>query len=306
MKNNGSGEIIAGIMAPHPPHLVYAENAPQNEPRAECGWEELRWAYERCRRSLADSDYDVLIVHSPHWRTVVGTHFLGVPHFKSLSVDPIFPNLFRYHFDLDVDVELAEAISEEAAAGGLVTKMMRNPHYRVDYGTITSCHMIDPQWSKPIVGISANAAFQYFGNDVGQEQMIALGQATRRAIEKTGRRAVLLASSSLSHRHFTEEAETPEDMSNEHIYHHGNYLWDMRMLDHMRKGNSRQVIHEITDFIEQTESEVQMGSLTWLLSALGFPEYAAEVHGYGTIIGTGNAVVEWNPGRAAASLGGSR
>ena len=266
MTSKGKGRIVAGLMSPHPPHLVYAENPPQNEPRAECGWEELRWAYERARKSLAKLDYDVLIVHSPHWRTIVGTHFLGVPEFKSLSVDPIFPNLFRYHFDLKVDVELSEAICEEAAEAGLVTKMMRNPHYRVDYGTITCCHMLHPLWDKPIVGISANAAFQYFGNDVGQQQMIALGEATQRAIEKSGRRAVLLASSSLSHRHFTEEPEIP-------------------------------------DFIEQTESEVQMGSLTWLLAALGFPEYAAEVHGYGTIIGTGNAVVEWNA--EASRVGGS-
>ena len=30
--NNGrSGHILAGFLAPHPPHLVYAENPPQNE-----------------------------------------------------------------------------------------------------------------------------------------------------------------------------------------------------------------------------------------------------------------------------------
>ena len=30
----------------------YGENPPQNEPRSECGWEQLRWAYERARASL--------------------------------------------------------------------------------------------------------------------------------------------------------------------------------------------------------------------------------------------------------------
>jgi len=190
----GAGEIVAGIIAPHPPHLVYAENPPQNEPRAECGWEGLRWGYENLRQKLASQDFDVLIVHSPHWRTVVGHHFLGVPHFESLSVDPIFPNLFRYHFKLDVDVELAETICEQAIAAGLTGKMMRNQNFRVDYGTITSCHMVHPQWDKPIVGISSNAAFQYFGADVGQQQMMALGKATRNAIVATGRRALLLAS----------------------------------------------------------------------------------------------------------------
>ncbi|MCO5166479.1 MAG: tRNA U-34 5-methylaminomethyl-2-thiouridine biosynthesis protein [Planctomycetes bacterium] len=297
------GEIVLGALAPHPPHLVYAENPPQNEPRAECGWEELRWGYERLRRNLAKKDHDVLIVHSPHWRTHVGHHFLGVPHFESLSVDPIFPNLFRFHYTLDVDVGLAEAIHDEAKAAGLVTKMMRNPNFRVDYGTIISCHLTNPAWDKPIVGISSNGAFFYYSDEVGQAEMIALGQATRRAVERSGKRAVLLASNSLSHRHFTEEPAVPEDMTHEHVYHHGQYLWDMRVLDLMRKGKTRQLVDELPDFIEQAVSEAKAGSLTWLMAALDFPEYPAEVHAYGSVIGTGNAVVEWDPGSAKVGAG---
>jgi len=291
----GRGRIVAGFIAPHPPHLVYAENPPQNEPRAECGWETLRWGYEHARRGLEAKEFDVLVVHAPHWRTYVGHHFLGVPHFDSLSVDPIFPNLFRYHYDVRVDVELAEALCETAREAGLVTAMMRNPHFRLDYGTIASCHLVRPLWDKPIVGISSNGAAFYTSNDVAQAQMRALGQATRKAIEATGRRAVVLASCSLSHRHFTTEPETPEDMSHEHIYHHGQYLWDMHVLELLRTGQSRQLFDELPDFIDQAESEAKSGSLAWLLATLDFPDYPATVHGYGTVIGTGNAVVEFDP-----------
>ena len=297
---SGTGSIVAGVPAPHPPHLVYAENPPQNEPRAECGWEELRWGYERLRRNLAKIPHDVVIVHSPHWKTQVGHHFLGVPHFQSLSVDPVFPNLFRYHYDLNVDVALAEAIAEEASAEGLVTQMMRNPDFRVDYGTITACHLVDPTWSRPIVGISSNRAYYQYSDEVGDAQMLALGRATRRAVERSGKRAILLASNSLSHRHFTEESVVPEDMTHEHIYHHGQYLWDMHVLDLMRKGKTRQLAAEMPDFIEQANSECKEGSLTWLLGALDFPDYPAEVHAYGTVIGTGNAVVEWDTSRRTA------
>src|SRR4051812_41448935 len=143
------GKIVAGVLAPHPPHLVYAENPPQNEPRAECGWENLRWGYERLRKQLAEIDYDVLVVQSPHWRTQIGTHFIGVDRLKSLSVDPVFPNLFRYKYDIQFDVELAEGIHDQAKKDGLDVMMMRNKDFRVDYGTIVSCHMVDPQWQKP-------------------------------------------------------------------------------------------------------------------------------------------------------------
>jgi len=291
--SNPRGRIVAGCVAPHPPHLVYAENPPQNEPRAECGWEELRWGYERLRRRLDALDYDVIVVLSAHWQTYVGTHFLGLPRFESLSVDPVFPNLFRYRYALDVDVPLAEAIHGEASSAGLVTAMMRNPDFRVDYGTIVSCHMTRPAWDRPIVAISSCRNTTWYSVEVMQEQAIALGEATRRAVESLGRRALVLASNSLSHRHFTTESEVPEDMSREHVMNHHQYLWDMRMLDHMRHGRSRQILEEMPEFVNQSVSEADAGSLTWMLSALGLPSHPAEVHAYGNVIGTGNAVVSW-------------
>ena len=295
------GQIVFGALAPHPPHLVYAENPPQNEPEAECGWETLRWGYERLRRDLAGIDYDTIVVLSPHWQTYVGTHFLGVPHFESKSVDPIFPNLFRYHYTLDVDVELSEALCASASQAGLVTQMMRNPDFRVDYGTIVSCHLTNPAWNKPIVSISSQRSTAFYSVDVMQEQMLALGRATRAAIEASDRRVVVLASESLSHRHFVTESAVVEDMSREHITNHHQYLWDMKLIDLMRRGRTREVVEVMPEFTEHAVSESDSGALTWLMATLGFPTYEAELYGYGTVIGTGNAILGWVPPPAEAA-----
>ena len=292
------GEIVMGALAPHPPHLVYAENPPQNEPVSEGGWEELRWGYERLRKSLARKEFDVIIVHTPHWQTYAGTHFLGVPQFKSLSVDPIFPNLFRYSYDLSVDVELSRSIHDAAAKAGLHVMMMENPDFRIDYGTITSCHLARPEWDLPIVCISSNRSRNYFSVEVMQANMLKLGKATRKAVEASGKRALLLSSNSLSHRHFTEEPEVPEDMSQEHITNHNQYLWDMKMIELMRAGKTRELVDIMPDFTEQTVAETDAGSLTWLMAALDFPTYGGEVHAYGTVIGTGNAIIGWDPASA--------
>lgn len=296
-----AGRIVAGALAPHPPHLVYAENPSQNEPNAQCGWETLRWGYERLRKNLEHKDFDVIIIHSPHWKTVTGTHVLGVPHFKSLSVDPIFPNLFRFHYDLTVDVELAKAIVAQGQARGLEMQLMENPDFRVDYGTIVAAHMTRPQWDIPIVALSSSRSHFYFNNDVGTAEQLQLGEATRAAIEATGRKALLLASNSLSHRHFTVEPDIAEDMSKEHIYHHGQYLWDMHVIELMKTGQCQALLDEMPDFIEHATSECKDGSLQWLLGAMGVPDYPAEIHGYGNVIGTGNAVVEWDPDRAGGA-----
>lgn len=297
------GEIVLGAIAPHPPHLVYAENPEQNEPVAECGWEVLRWGYEELRKKLKSIEYDAIVLFSPHWQTYTGTHVLAVEHLQSLSVDPIFPNLFRYHYDLKVDVDLAKSIHASGEKAGLAMKLMENPDFRVDYGTIVSSHLSNPDWDKPIVALSSNRATQYFNADYMQEIMMPLGKATREAIEKSDKKVVLLASHSLSHRHFTTEAPLPEDMSHEHIYNHHQYLWDMKMIDLFRRGRAQEVLDLMPDFTEQAVSETDSGALTWLLSALEVPTYPAKVHAYGTVIGTGNAIVEWDPKAAQASGG---
>lgn len=288
------GRILAGFLAPHPPHLVYGENPPQNRPRSQGGWETLRWAYQKCREKIKALKPDVILVHSPHWQTIVGHHFLCVPKLSGLSVDPIFPHLFQYEFAMDVDQVLAEACVEEAEKEGLIAKRMTNPRFRVDYGTITSLHMLNPDWDIPVLGISANNSPYYYAHDVAQDQMIKLGRATLRAIEHTGRRAVLAASNTLSHLHFDREPEVPEDMSQERVYSFDQYLWDMRMVDLMRQGKLDTLMDLLPEFMEKTFAEVKAGSLVWMLSAMGFPNIPAAVHGYGTVIGTGNAVVEWD------------
>ncbi len=287
------GRIVGGVIAPHPPHLVYADNPPQNEPRSEGGWEMLRWGYERLRRDLAAIEHDVLIVLSPHWQTYVGWHVLAGPHFSGKSVDPIFPHLFRYTYDLEVDTALAEAIESEARGAGLVTERMTNPDFRVDYGTIVSCHLVDPAWSRPIVSISSCRATAYYTVEVMQEQARILGEATRRAVEASGKRAVLLASNSLSHRHFTDEGELPEDMSREHITNHGQHLWDVKIVEMLRAGRTQEVVDLMPEFTRQAIAETDAGSLTWMLSALGCPDAPGELYAYGTVIGTGNAVMGW-------------
>ena len=153
------------------------------------------------------------------------------------SVDPIFPNLFRYRFQLEVDVELCRACAMRGLKLGLVTKMMRNPNFRVDYGTITCLHMIRPQWD-----IRSSAVGETTRRTTRTRRKACRNgparQGTREAIRRTGRRAVLLASNTLSHWHFHEEPAIPEDMSREHPQTYEG-KWDMRMIELMRRGRTR-------------------------------------------------------------------
>jgi len=254
----------------------------------------LRWAYDEVRRRVRALQPDVLVVHAPHWITMVGHHVNCVPNPRGISVEPIFPHLFRYHYDFRTDVDLAEALVERCEANGLVSRAMREPGVRVDYATIGALHLVNPAWDLPVVSIGANNN-PYFYADAELEQMEVLGRATREAIEATGRRAVLLASNTLSHLHFDRESDLPEDMSQEYPFNNHQYRADMTLLETIRTRPTPALRAAIPEHIAATESETKSGSLTWLLAALDWPDTTGDVLGYGTIIGTGNAVVEWRP-----------
>ena len=135
--------------------------------------------------------------------------------------------------------------------------------------------------------------------DEGLEEMDLLGKATRAAIEKSGKRAVLLASNTLCHYHFSEEPEPPEDMSKEHPQNYQGYLWDMRIIELLRKGKTAETFKVLPQFIEESFAEIKAGGFTWMFAGMDYPEIPAVLHGYGTVIGTGNAVMEWNLADAA-------
>ena len=82
------------------------------------------------------------------------------------------------------------------------------------------------------------------------------------------------------------------------IYNHHQYLWDMKVIQMLREGRTRELVNGFSEFVNQAVSEADAGSFTWLLSALDFPDYAAEIYAYGSVIGTGNVVASWIPGGA--------
>ena len=223
---------------------------------------------------------------------MVGHHVNCVPRPRGVSVEPIFPHLFRYHYDFATDVGLAEAIVDEASAAGLVTSALREEGVRVDYATIGALHLTNPAWDIPVVSLSANNN-PYYYSEASLAEMEVLGAATARAVARTGRRAVLLASNSLSHLHWDTEPELPEDMSVERPFSHQQYAGDMALLQTIREGPTARLKTAIPEHIAATQAETKSGSLTWLLAAMGWPDIAGDVLAYGTVIATGNAVVEW-------------
>ena len=120
---------------------------------------------------------------------------------------------------------------------------MRDHGVRVDYATIGALHLANPDWDIPVVSLSANNN-PYYYSDASLDEMEVLGAATRRAIERTGRRAVLLASNSLSHLHWDVEPELPEDMARRApVQRTTSTRGDMELLRAVREGPTDAAAH---------------------------------------------------------------
>ena len=106
--------------------------------------------------------------------------------------------------------------------------MMENPDFRVDYGTITTGHMVNPAFDKPLVVIS-ECSRHYYSVEVMQEMMMELGRGTCDAIlgavRKPLRRFNGISIATL------RESDVPEDMSKEHITSHAMVFgrWNHRL-----------------------------------------------------------------------------
>ena len=58
-------------------------------------------------------------------------------------------------------------------------------------------------------------------------------------------------------------------------------------------GEIKEVMRLFPDWVDEAFAEVKSGAFPWMMAAMDYPTVPAELYGYGTVIGTGNAVMEW-------------
>lgn len=73
---------------------------------------------------------------------------------------------------------------------------------------------------------------------------------------------------------------SPEDMSQEHPQSYSGYKWDMKIIDLLRQGKTKEVFQILPQFIDEAFAEVKSGAFTWMFAAMGYPEIPGELHGY--------------------------
>jgi 2-aminophenol/2-amino-5-chlorophenol 1,6-dioxygenase alpha subunit len=270
------GAAIKGFLFPGMPHIYL--------PRESRARAELRKACAAAATSALQTRPDLIVIFSTQWISVLGHMAQARPNPKGLHVDENWYDLGELPYDFRVDLEVTNRMIEHATAAGLQIRPIDFEGFPVDTGTVVALNFFNPDGKIPVVSVSCNI---YSGRD---EEM-KLGKAAHDAIRDLGRRAVVINSSGLSGHYFTTEITDEQDR----IVSGDDDAENRRFLDLMKKGDLDAVMDAIPDYARKTGADMQLKGFYWMAGVLGTSRVTTKVHGYGSIWGSGAAVVEFTP-----------
>jgi 2-aminophenol/2-amino-5-chlorophenol 1,6-dioxygenase alpha subunit len=268
------GEIVKGYIVPGMPHVVL--------PRDSSSRRELREACRVAGANAQEARPDVLVIFSTQWISVLGHLVQARPNPAGLHVDENWYDLGDLPYGFHTDLELARRTIEMGAAADLQVRPVDYEGFPVDTGTIVALNFFNPKNDVPVVCISCNIYS-------GREEETKLGRAASDAVRALGRRAVVIASTGLSGHYFTREIGDDEDS----IANPDDEIQNRELLDLISAGRCAEAMDFVPEYAAKTGADMQFKSYYWLMGAMGAERARGKVLGYGSIWGSGAAVIEF-------------
>jgi 2-aminophenol/2-amino-5-chlorophenol 1,6-dioxygenase subunit alpha len=276
------GQIVKGYIMPGLPHVML--------PRDSASRLDLRNACRVAGANVREARPDVLVIFSTQWVSVLGHLVQARPNPTGLHVDENWYDLGDLPYDFRTDLDLARKTIDLGTAAGLQVRPVDYEGFPIDTGTLVALDFINPKNEIPVVCISCNI---YSGRD----EELKLGRAAADAVRALGRRAVMVASTGLSGHYFTREITDDEDR----IVNEADDVANSRLLDLMAAGKCLDAMDLVPEYAAATGADMQFKSYYWLMGAIGsgrvddkvLGKVSGKVLGYGSIWGSGAAVVEF-------------
>ena len=268
-----AGGIYRGIVVPHAPRLGKPELVPDFA-------KELVKGIIAMGEDIRRDKPDVMIITSTHYVSTFNWHSSTVARHKGYCVAQEAPEMISgEYYDYKGDPALGQAIIDEVKGLGYPIVANATEHYSWDYGTWVPVHYMDPEATIPIVTVPVVLAADL-------DECYKVGQAMDRACRKTGRRAVLAASSSFAHKLVRGPAEWPSPERVEA---------DKKFIQMMLEGRIQECWEWFPDYTKFVVGEMGGRPLALLLGGLaatGAKKFETAQFGpYGQSSASGNANV---------------
>jgi 3,4-dihydroxyphenylacetate 2,3-dioxygenase len=279
------GEVIGAGMVAHVPTIVMSE-ADRRE--LNLGLEiSLVPGLERLRREVFDRlQPDTVVVFDTHWFTtfefVVSSHARRSGLYTS---EELPRGMSQMPYDFPGDPGLAQLMAEEGERAGTWITPIDDPYLPIHYPTVNLLPFLqgDARW----VSVSTPQTGE-------PDDFLLAGVAIAKAIERSDRRVVLLASGAMSHKFWPLKALRDHEASDPvHIRTDAHRAADLERLDWMKQGRHDLIIDTMDEFMRFTP-EGRFGHYLQMVAAIGGRECVATgelFSEYESAVGTGQAHV---------------
>lgn len=273
--------ILKGYLVPGKPLPLLA---PEKNPH----WAELRRGFEAARQEIAASGADLLLLYSTQWINVIGHQIQADPAPEWVHVDQDFHAFGTMPYKFRMDPEFAKAYEATARERGLHARTVSYRGFPLDSGVIQALQLLNPDNAIPACVVGCNMY-------ADRAETIVLGKAAAEAIQKSGRKAVVVSVSALSNRVFSRQIDPKDDR----LYSAKDDEWNRKVLEMLGEGRLEDVSQVARDFAAQAHGEQRGKAFWWLAAAMGQTNgYDGKVHAYGPLWGSGAAVVSLTPNPA--------
>ena len=266
--------ILAAYMVPHPPMIV-----PEIGKGSEKQVTETIRAYEAVAAEIAALRPETVIISSPH--SVLYADYFHVSPGKAAAGDFGRFGAARIRFQETYDTELVDAVCALADSKGFPAGTLGERDRHLDHGTMVPLFFTEQKYRDfrlVRTGLSGLSLADHY----------AFGQIIREAVERTGRKAVYIASGDLSHK---LQAYGPYGFAPE------GPEYDQRIMDVCSRG----AFGELFDFEESfCDKAVECGHRSFVImaGALDGLSVQAKQLSHEDVTGVGYGVCTFHPGEA--------
>ena len=263
--------IVYGCITPHPPIMV-----PQIGKGREAEVSNSIEAMGRIGEDLAKAQPDTVCVVSPHGA--------GFPYAMGVVSAPSSRGtLARWggpeiDYSFANDLDMAEAILDEATASDLPVRRIEDAEYPLDHGVMVPAYfLIDELRSRTLIPLSFSS--------LPLEEHFEFGRTVAKAAKKTGKRVAFLASGDLSHRLLPDAPAGYDPIGHE---------FDSRVKEAVASLDSDALVNMDSDLISKA-GECGLRSIVMLMGALAEEEVESEVLSYEGPFGVGYLTASLRP-----------
>lgn len=279
------GEIVGAALVAHVPTMVLPE-AVRRELNDGHEISLVPGLHRMKAERLDPLEFDTIIVFDAHWFTTV--EFVVAAHERRsgrYTSEELPRGMCQMPYDFPGDPELARLMAEEVVAAGSWMTAIDDPYLPIHYPTTNLLPFLqgDERW------VSVSLA------QTGEpDDFLLVGEAIGRAVERSGRRVVLLASGAMSHTFWKlKELRRHEASDPSHIRTPEARAADLERLAWFAAGDHARVIDTMPEFL-RFRPEGMFGHYLMMVAALGGRACVAPGVQYGDYensIGTGQVHV---------------